>query len=336
MAHPAKKFLNAKADILKETLQGLVEAYHGRVRMVGDASIARVDIPAGKVALLIGGGSGHEPLFHGYVGENMADGAACGAFFTSPPPDVVYEATQAVDRGNGVLYVYGNYAGDNMNFDIAAELAEEDGIDVKTVRIWDDVYSASPDEIEARRGIAGDIFVVKVAGAACAAVDTLEEAYRITAKARDNTRSIGVATVPGSNPVTDASFFEIGPDQMEVGMGVHGEPGVSREKMVSADDITTRLMDDILADLPFEPGDRVCLLINSMGSTTYTEMLIINRKVREILRERGIDVHDTLIGYFAGSQEMAGFAISLMKLDDELQHYYDMPCRSFGLVKGQG
>ena len=330
-----KKFINDPQHILRETLEGLVEAYHGSVEMVGDvAAIAKTDIPQGKVALLIGGGSGHEPLFHGFVGENMADGAAAGAFFTSPSPDVILAATQAVDRSSGVLYVYGNYAGDNMNFDIAAELAEEEGIPVRTVRIWDDVYSAPPEEIEERRGISGDIFVVKVAGAAAATLDTLDAVYRVAAKARDNTRSIGVAAAPGTNPVTGKPFFEIGDDEMEIGMGVHGEPGVSREKMVSADAITIRLMDDILADLPFEAGDRVCLLINSLGSTTMTEMLIINRKVREILREREIAVHDTLIGYFAGSQEMAGFSISLMRLDDELQTYYDMPCRSVGLTKG--
>ena len=334
MASKPKKFINDPADILQETLDGLVETYKGDVELVpGVAAIARTNIPHGKVALLIGGGSGHEPLFTGFVGENMADGAVCGAFFTSPSPDVVYEGTKAVHRGNGVLYVYGNYAGDNMNFDIGAELADDDGIEVKTVRIWDDVYSAPPEQIEERRGISGDLFVVKVAGAVCATSDSLDECFRVTTKARDNTRSIGVAAAPGTNPVTGQPFFEIGDDEIEIGMGVHGEPGVSREKMVPADEITERLMTDILADLPFESGDEVCLLINSLGSTTFTEMLIVNRKVREILRERGINVYDTEMGYFAGSQEMAGFSISLMRLDDELKRYYDMPCHSFGYRK---
>jgi len=330
----AKKFINDPQDILMETLEGLVAAYHGSVELVeGVASLAKTEIPNDKVALLIGGGSGHEPLFHGFVGENMADGAACGAFFTSPSPDVILAATKAIHRGSGVLFVYGNYAGDNMNFDIAAELAEEEGIAVKTVRIWDDVYSAPPEEIEQRRGISGDIFVVKVAGAAAATLGTLDEVYRVTAKARDNTRSIGVAAAPGTNPVTGNAFFELADDEIEIGMGVHGEPGVSREKMVPVDELVDRLMADILSDLPFQSGDRVCLLINSLGSTTVTEMLIANRRVREILSQRDITVHDTLIGHFAGSQEMAGFSISLMKLDDELQRYYDMPCDSLGLTK---
>lgn len=330
----AKKFINDPQDILMETLEGLVDAYHDSLELVeGVAAIARREIPDGKVALLIGGGSGHEPLFHGFVGENLGDGAACGAFFTSPSPDVILAATKAVNRDNGVLYVYGNYAGDNMNFDIAAELAEDEGIAVKTVRIWDDVYSAPPEEIEQRRGISGDIFVVKVAGAAAATLATLDEVYRVTVKARDNTRSIGVAAAPGTNPVTGKSFFELAEDEIEIGMGVHGEPGVSREKMVPVDELVSRMMDDILADLPFQTGDKVCLLINSLGSTTVTEMLIINRCVRRILRTHEIAVHDIQIGHFAGSQEMAGFSISLMKLDDELQQYYDMPCKSLGLIK---
>ena len=330
----AKKFINDPQDILMETLEGLVAAYHGSLKLVeGFAALTRREIPEGKVALLIGGGSGHEPLFHGFVGENLADGAACGAFFTSPSPDVILAATRAIHRGNGVLYVYGNYAGDNLNFDIAAELAEDEGITVKTVRIWDDVYSAPLDEIEQRRGISGDIFVVKVAGAAAATLGTLDEVYHVTAKARDNTRSIGVAAEPGTNPVTGNAFFELAEDEIEIGMGVHGEPGVSREKMAPVDELVARLMGDILVDLPFQPDDRVCLLINSLGSTTVTEMLIINRCVREILQAHHIAVHDTQIGHFAGSQEMAGFSISLMKLDDELQRYYDMPCKSLGLTK---
>ncbi len=331
----ARKFINNPQDILTETMDGLIEAYHGMVvPLPGVAAYVKKDIPPGKVAMLIGGGSGHEPLFPGYVGDNLADGVAQGAFFTSPSPDVVLAATRAVHRGNGVLYVYGNYAGDNMNFDIAAEMAADEGIETRTVRVWDDVLSAPRDRIEQRRGIAGDILVMKIAGGAAATLTDLDAVYRVAARARDNTRSVGVAAAPGTNPVTGKPFFEIGDDEIEVGMGVHGEPGVSRQKMVPVDELVTRLMDDILADLPFQAGDTVCLLINSLGSTTYTEMLIANRKVRQVLRDRQITVYDTLIGYFAGSQEMAGFGITLMRLDEELKQYYDMPVRSLGLVKG--
>ena len=329
-----KKFINDPDNVLRETTEGLVAAYHGMVKQVeGYDGIVKVYIPEGKVALVVGGGSGHEPLFPGYVGENLADAAATGAFFTSPTPDLILETTKAAQRGNGVLYVYGNYAGDNLNFDMAAEMAEVEGIRTRTIRVWDDVLSAPLERIEDRRGISGDIFVMKIAGGAAAELDSLDEVYRVAEKARDHTRSIGVASAPGSNPINGRPFFEIGEDEFELGMGVHGEVGVSREKMVPADKLVERMVKGIVQDLPFVAGDEVCLLINSLGSTTYTEMLIINRKVRQLLAEMAIDVYDTLIGYFCGSQEMAGFSITLMKLDDEIKSYYDMPVKSFGLVK---
>ena len=329
-----KKFINDPEDILQETTNGLVAAYHGLVRQVeGFDGIVKVDIPDGKVAMVVGGGSGHEPLFSGFVGENMADAAASGAFFTSPTPDLILETTKAAHRGNGVLYVYGNYAGDNLNFDMAAEMAEAEGIETRTVRVWDDVLSAPLDRIDERRGISGDIVVMKIAGGVSAALDSLDEVFRVAVKARDNTRSIGVASAPGTNPLNGRPFFEIGADEFELGMGVHGELGVSREKMIPANELVERMVNGIVEDLPFAAGNEVCLLINSLGSTTYTEMLIINSKVRQLLADMEIEVYDTLIGNFCGSQEMAGFSITLMKLDDELKQYYDMPAKSFGLVK---
>lgn len=329
-----KKIINDPRNVVPELIEGMVEAYHGRVRLLpGGFGFAKTEIPDGKVALLIGGGSGHEPLFHGYVGDNMADGAACGYIFTSPTPDVILEATRAVHRNNGVLYLYGNYAGDNLNFDMAAELAEAEGIRVQTVRIWDDIASAPPERASERRGVAGDIFIIKIAGAAAATLDTLDEVARVTTKARDLTRSLGVAVKAGSLPESGKLTFELGEDEIEIGMGVHGEPGVSREKLLPADALTTKMMDMLLADMPFQRGDAVCLLLNDLGATTQMELLIVNRKVREILRAREIQVYDTLLGSFATTQEMAGFSISLMKLDDELKMYYDMPCRSLGLTK---
>ena len=329
-----KKIINDPRNVVPELIQGMVEAYNGRVQLIPSGfGFAKTEIPNGKVALLIGGGSGHEPLFHGYVGDNMADGAACGYIFTSPTPDVVLEATRAVHRGSGVLYLYGNYEGDNLNFDMAAELADAESIRVQTVRIWDDIASAPPERPQERRGVAGDIFIIKIAGAAAATLHTLDEVVRVTTKARDNTRTLGVAVKAGSLPESGKPTFDLGEDEIEIGMGVHGEPGVSREKLVPADTLTEKMMNMLLADMPFQRGDEVCLLLNDLGATTQMELLIVNRKVREILRAREIQVYDTLIGKFATTQEMAGFSITLMKLDDELKTYYDMPCRSLGLTK---
>ena len=329
-----KKIMNDPKKVVEELLEGLVEAYHGKVEKLEEVNVlVRTDLPAGKVGLLIGGGSGHEPLFHGFVGQNMGDGAACGNIFAAPTPDVILAGTQALNQGKGVLYLYGNYAGDNMNFDIAAEMAADEGIEVKTVRIWDDVASAPPERMDDRRGIAGDLFVIKVAGGVAATVQDLEEVYRVTAKARDHTRSMGVAVSAGSIPETGEPTFELPDDEMEIGMGLHGEAGVSRGKMLPADRLVEKMMVRILADLPFESGDEACLLINDLGATTMMELLIVNRRVRQILREIGIEVHDTVIGSFCTSQEMAGFSISLMKLDDELRRYYDMAASSFGYIK---
>jgi dihydroxyacetone kinase-like protein len=283
----------------------------------------------------VGGGSGHEPLFAGFVGENLADGAVCGNVFAAPSPDRILGATEAVNRGKGVLYLYGNYAGDNMNFDIAAELASGVNIPTKTVRVWDDVASAPPERRDQRRGIAGDVFVIKIAGAAASVVADLDELHRIASKARDLTRSLGVALAPGSIPETGEPTFRLGPDEIEIGMGLHGEQGVTRQKLVPANELVDMMMERIVKDLPFQQGDRVCLLINNLGATTMMELLIVNRRVREFLAKQAMDVHDTLLGSYCTSQEMAGFSISLLKLDNELQPYYDMAAHSFAFTKGK-
>jgi dihydroxyacetone kinase-like protein len=331
---PAKKIINHPRNVVPELLEGLVEAYHGKVmKLEGFAALVKFSLPEGKVGLLIGGGSGHEPLFHGFIGENLADGAACGNIFAAPTPDVILEATRALDQGYGVLYLYGNYAGDNMNFDIAAEMAADEGIQIQTIRVWDDVASAPPDRMDDRRGIAGDVFVIKIAGGISATTQDLEEVYRVTAKARDHTRSMGVAVSAGSIPETGEPTFELPDDEIEIGMGLHGEAGVSREKLLPADALVEKMMGRILPDLPYQRGDEVCLLINDLGATTMMELLIVNRQVRRILRDQGIAVYDTLMGRFCSSQEMAGFSITLMRLDDELKKYYDMPAKSFAFTK---
>jgi phosphoenolpyruvate---glycerone phosphotransferase subunit DhaK len=329
-----KKILNDPKQVVTELLEGLIAAYGGTVKSLSDPrALVKANLPPDKVGLLIGGGSGHEPLFPAFIGDNLSDGAACGNIFAAPTPNTILEATRALNQGRGVLYLYGNYAGDNMNFDIAAEMAAEEGIRVKTVRIWDDVASAPLARKTERRGIAGDLFVIKVAGAAAAVLNDLEEVHRVAAKACNCTASMGVAVASGSIPETGQPTFELAADEIEIGMGLHGEPGVSREKIMPADDIVTKMMDTILPDLPFRAGDKVCLLINGLGSTTMMELWIVNRKVNQIMQSKGLKVHDTIVGSYCTCQEMAGFSISLMKLDDELKSFYDMPANSLAFRK---
>ena len=326
-----KKIVNDPRHVVDELLEGLVLAGDGRLRAISDGrGIVRTDLEPDRVAILIGGGSGHEPVFHGFVGPGMGDGAACGNIFAAPAPTIVFDVAQAIHRGKGVVFVYGNYAGDVMNFDMAAELCEDAGIETRTVRVWDDVASAPLQEMDKRRGIAGDLLVIKVAGAAARAHDDLDAVTAAIAKGRDAVRSIGVAVRAGSIPETGQPTFELGDDEIEIGMGAHGEPGVERTKLMPADPLVDNMMDRLLADLPLTAGDRVALVLNDLGSTTMMELLIVNRRVRQILDGRGIVVHRTEVGRFVACQEMAGFSITLMKLDAELAGYLDAPADTPG------
>ena len=326
-----KKILNDPRRATEEMVEGLVLAYDGRVgRVEGHGALFLKDMPQNKVALLVGGGSGHEPIFGGFLGRNLADGAACGEVFTSPSPQTICAAARAIHRGQGVVFVYGNYSGDNMNFDMAAEVLASEGIETRTIRVCDDVAVGSPGNREERRGIAGDVFVIKVAGGAAAELADLDAVARVTARAEANTRSMGVAVSPGSLPESGKPTFELGDDEIEIGMGAHGEKGVKRQKLSTADDIANQMMAAILRDLPYARGDEVALLINNLGASTMFELLIVNRRVRQILAEEGITVHRSFVGSYLTSQEMAGFSISLMKLDQELKHYLDLPSTSFG------
>jgi phosphoenolpyruvate---glycerone phosphotransferase subunit DhaK len=330
----SRKIVNDPLKCADELLEGLVEAYDGQARKVGERSIVMNHLPEGKVALLVGGGSGHEPIYHGLVGKNLADGAACGDIFAAPPPNITLEATRAVHRGKGVLYLYGNYAGDVLNFNMAAELAAEEGIEVRTVLIWDDVASAPPTEKQKRRGIAGLVPIVKLAGAASTLARSLDELERVTTKARDNTRSVGVATLAGSIPATGEPTFELAPGMIGLGMGLHGEKGVATMPYCKADELAPKLLELILADdLSFEPGCQVVLVLNSLGSTTMMELLIVLRALKPLLRAKRIQVHETLVGPYATCQEMAGLSISLTKLDAELINLWDMPCSSMCYTK---
>ena len=322
-----KKIINSPDDLIPEILEGMVLASHGKLKLVeGASSLVRTDMPDDKVALLIGGGSGHEPMYTGYVGEGWADASVAGNIFAAPTPDQILEATKAVDRGKGVLYVYGNYAGDNMNFDIAAELAEAEGIRTRTVRVMDDVAVAKHED---RRGIGGAFYQVKIAADVCRTAASLDEAAAAVERAREGLRSIGVAFRAGSLPETGEPTFELPDDQIEIGMGAHGERGVERRGMMSAEDLAAEMTRLVVEDLPYRSGDRVAMLLNNLGATTMMELLIVNRTVRRKLDEAGIVVARTDIGSFLTCQEMAGFSLSLQRLDDEIAAHIDSPCEAF-------
>ena len=320
-----KKVINDPENIVSELVDGLVLAGHGSLRRLDGLNVVlRSELESDRVGLLIGGGSGHEPMFAGYVGAGLADGAVCGNVFASPAPPPIHAATQAIERGKGVLYLYGNYAGDVLNFDMAADLAADEGIQVRTVVAADDV--ATPID---RRGIGGAFYMIKIAGAACADGGTLADVATVVLRAQANVRTLGVALRSGSLPETGQPTFELADDEIEIGMGVHGEPGVERMALLPADELVTRMMDRLIADLPFAQGDRVAMLLNNLGASTQMELLIVNRKARALLAEHGIEVARTDIGGYFTSQEMAGFSITLVRLDDELERLIAAPCRSF-------
>ena len=285
--------------------------------------------------MLIGGGSGHEPLFAGFVGEGLADAAACGNIFASPNPELIYETAQAVNQGKGVLFIYGCYAGDNMNFDMAEELCEFDDIPTAHIRVWDDCASAPKERIEDRRGIAGDVYVIKIAGAACDAGLSLEEVTRITEKARDNINTIGLALSPGSIPGLDKPTFELGETEIEFGMGLHGEPGIERTQMQTASQLVQRLYSEIKAEMALQSGDEVAVLVNGLGSTTLLELNIAYYELAQLMAKDGLRVYDSEIKSWCTCQEMGGFSITLLRLDDELKKYYCAPCFSPYYARGE-
>ncbi|NND90345.1 MAG: dihydroxyacetone kinase subunit L, partial [Granulosicoccus sp.] len=299
----------------------LVEACGDTGRVIA----ARRTVP-GKVGIVVGGGSGHEPAFYGYVGPGLADAVAIGNVFASPSPVQILEATRAASQSAGVLYLYGNYSGDVMNFDMAAEQAADEDITVRTVLVTDDVASAPEDRRQERRGIAGGFFVFKVAAAAADQFESLEGTVRLAAKANGHTRTMGVALSPCSLPHTLKYNFELGADDMEIGMGIHGEAGIRRTRLASADAVTDELVEAILHNGFLSPGDEVALLVNGLGSTSLMELYLLNRRTRQILLDQGIGIHVTFVGEYVTSLEMAGASISIMKLDDELKRYLDHPC----------
>ncbi|BEU86814.1 dihydroxyacetone kinase family protein [Selenomonas sp. TAMA-11512] len=330
-----RKIINAKEDVVSEMLEGFVGAYSRFYRKHPEVNgVILKSHRKGKVAVVVGGGSGHEPLFAGFLGAGLGDAAACGNIFASPDPQTVALTAKAVESGKGVLFIYGNYAGDNLNFDMGEEFLAEEGIRSAHVRVMDDVVSAPKERRTDRRGIAGDVFVVKIAGAAADTGAPLESVLKITEKARDNTFSVGVATAPAQLPNADEPVFTLPEGEIEYGMGLHGEKGVERTTWQTADALAERMYGDLKAEAGLKEGDTVCVLVNSLGSTTILELSIVYRKVRELLRADGIGIHDVDLNGYCTSQEMGGFSITFLKLDEELKTYYDMPCYSPYYAKG--
>ena len=273
-------------------------------------------------------------MFSGFCGAGLADAVACGNVCASPNPQLIKEAAKSVDQGKGVLFVYGCYAGDNLNFDMAEELLQTEGIKTAHVRVWDDLASAPKERIPDRRGIAGDVFVIKVAGAACDAGFDLDEVVRITEKARDNVNSIGIATLPCTLPGNEKPTFELADDEMEYGMGIHGEPGIERAKMAPAEEIVDRMYAELKKEMDLKEGDEVAVLVNGLGSTPLLELNIVYYDLYRLLHKDQIKVYDADIKSYVTSQEMGGFSISFMRMDDELKKYYDAPCYSPYYAKG--
>jgi len=324
-----QKILNDPEPFVDEMLDGILAAHADQLRRPTPRAIVRADAPvAGKVGIATGGGSGHLPVFMGYVGRGLIDGAAIGNVFASPSSDDMLDVTRAISAGAGVLYLYGNYGGDRLNFDLAAELAADEGIEVRTILGADDVASAPPERAAARRGIAGIFFLYKVAGAAAARGDSLEQVVSITERAAAGTRTMGVALSPCTIPAAGVPTFELPVGQMEIGMGIHGEPGVRRGPLETADQIADELTSAILADLPYRRGDEVAVLVNGLGATPKEELYILYRSVARILADEGIRVHRVCVGEYATSLEMAGASLTLLRLDDELRTLVDAPAET--------
>ena len=330
-----KKVINNAEQVVEEMLQGLVLAHPQYVKRVeGFDVLVRANSPVqGKVGLVSGGGSGHEPSHGGYVGRGMLDGAVAGAVFTSPTPDQVYEAVKAVDGGKGVLLVIKNYTGDIMNFEMAAEMADTDGVKVAKVVVNDDVAVENSTWTTGRRGIAGTVFVHKIAGAKAEQGADLVEVQKTAEKVIANVRSMGMALSPCTVPAAGKPSFTLAENEVEIGMGIHGEPGTHRESIRTADEIAAHLLNKILGDIALNAGDEVAVMVNGLGGTPLMELYVVNRKVAALLAEKNIKIAKTYVGNYMTSLEMAGFSITVLKLDSELKELLFAPADTPALVQ---
>lgn len=326
-----RKIINQPQDFVDEFVDGMLLAHPNLLKTPGEDRrvMVRADAPlAGKVGIVTGGGSGHLPLFKGYVGKGLCSGVAIGNVFSSPSHEQIFAATTAVDGGAGVLYLYGNYGGDVLNFDLAADLADLDGIQTRTVLGRDDVASQPKERKLDRRGVAGIFFAYKGAGAAAERGDTLAEVAAIAEDIVEHTATMGVGLAPTILPTTGKPSFELSDGEMEFGIGIHGEPGIRRGPLETADEIADHLVRPLVADLGLSSGARVAVLVNGMGATPLEELYVLYRKVHQVLGELGIDIAKNYVGEYATSLEMAGASISLLELNDDRLALLDAPARS--------
>lgn len=323
-----KKILNVPQNAVPEMLAGMVKAHSRLITLLpGTQAVVRKDAPVkGKVALISGGGSGHEPAHAGYVGRGMLDAALAGAVFAAPPLDDALAALKHCATEQGVLFIIKNYTGDRLLFDMLSEEAEDMGIPTRSVVVADDVAIAEREGTPGRRGVAGTVLIHKIAGARADLGGSLEEVYQVAQKAASWVRSMGVALSPCTLPGSTQPSFTLDEDQIEIGIGIHGEAGVRREKLQPARELTQKLLEKILVDLPYQAGDEVAVLVNGMGSTPLMELYIVFNEVETFLHSKGITIYKALVGEYMTSLDMAGFSITLLKLDAELKELLDHPC----------
>jgi dihydroxyacetone kinase-like protein len=328
-----KKLINKPDDVVTEALQGLTAAHADLVKVHFNPNIiVRADAPVqGKVGLVSGGGSGHEPMHGGFVGPGMLDAACPGEVFTSPTPDQMLDATKAVNGGAGVLHIVKNYTGDVMNFEMAADLGQGEGIEVEAVVIDDDVAVQDSLYTAGRRGVGATVLAEKICGAAAEEKRSLSDVAELCRKVNANARSMGMALTSCIVPAAGKPTFDLPDDEMEIGIGIHGEPGRERVKLAPAAEIVERLTTPILEDLPFENGDQVLAFVNGMGGTPLLELYVAYNDLNRLLGERGITITRNLVGPYITSLEMAGCSITLLKLDDELTRLWDAPVKTAGL-----
>ena len=318
-----KKIINKPSDFVEESIEGLVKSHPDVYAFAKDNKrvITRATKASNKVGIISGGGSGHLPVFTGYVGKGFLDACAVGSVFASPSVEQIASAIRNADNGNGVLCVLGNYGGDVMNFEMACEIVGSEGIKTKTVIVADDIASASIEEKSKRRGIAGMIFVFKTAGAIAETGIPLDEVFKLALEVNNNIRTLGVALSPCILPEAGKPTFEISDDEIEIGMGIHGEPGIKREKLRKADPLIDDLCKRILDDFKLNYKDQVCIMINSLGATPLEELYIISKRVHENFSKLKIEITKTYVGRYATSMEMAGMSITILKLNNELNKY---------------
>ena len=329
-----KKLINGVENIVDEMLDGMTAAYPQYVkRLEGFNVLVRAKGATPKVALVSGGGSGHEPSHGGFVGRGMLDGAVAGEVFTSPTPDQVYEAVKAVNGGKGILLIIKNYTGDVMNFEMAEEMSADDGIKVEHVIVADDVAVENSTWTTGRRGIAGTVLVHKIAGACAESGAELSEVKRVAEKVIANVRSMGMAVNACTVPAAGKVSFELADDEIEIGIGIHGEPGTHREKISDVNNIADKLLEKIFAEGIYGEGDEVAVLVNGMGGTPLMELFVANKHVKSVIESRGLKVAKTFVGNYMTSLDMEGFSITLLKLDDELKKYLDAPADTPAFVQ---